>query len=279
MLNLLFSLAGAYALICMGARVLHRRFVYIPNRARCEPEKAGLIGVQEIAFKAADAVTLIAWYLPAKRGKPTLLYFIGNSGRTASRADKIRKFRASGYGVFMLNYRRYGGSGGWPSEAKNIADACAAYDQLRARGVAGSNIIAYGESLGSAVATHLALQRPIKALVLEAPFTSAVDVGRQSWWMLPLGLIMADQYRTLDRISEVRVPVFLIHGSQDSVTPVAHARRLYAVANEPKRLVILPKANHNDLYGHGAWERLRACFEELAPRPVTVVQPLAEVAA
>ena len=70
--------------------------------------------------------------------------------------------------MFMLNYRRYGGSGGWPSEAKNIADA-AEYDQLRARGVAASSIIAYGESLGSAVATHLALQRPARALVLEAP--------------------------------------------------------------------------------------------------------------
>jgi uncharacterized protein len=279
MLNLLLSLAVAYALICIGARVLHRRFVYLPNCARCAPEKAGLIGVQEIVFKATDGVTLIAWYLQAKNDKPTILYFIGNNGRTASRADKIRKFSRSGYGVFMLNYRRYGGSEGWPSEAKNIADAAAAYDQLRARGVAPSSIIAYGESLGSAVATHLALQRPVRALVLEAPFTSAVDVGRQSWWMLPLGLIMADQYRTLDRISEVRVPVFLIHGSHDDITPVAHARRLYAAANHPKRLVIFPKANHNDLYGHGAWEKLRASFEELAPRPVRAAHPLVEIAA
>ena len=78
MLNLLLSLAGAYALICIGARVLHRRFVYLPNCARCAPENAGLIGGQEIGLKAADGVTLIAWYLPAKDGKPTLLYFIGN---------------------------------------------------------------------------------------------------------------------------------------------------------------------------------------------------------
>jgi uncharacterized protein len=100
MWNLLLSLAGAYALICIGARVFHRRFVYLPNGAHCAPEKAG-VGVQEIAFKAADGVTLIAWYLPAKHGKPTLLYFIGNNGRTASRADKIRKFSAGGYGFFL----------------------------------------------------------------------------------------------------------------------------------------------------------------------------------
>jgi uncharacterized protein len=79
------------------------RFVYLPNCARCAPENAGLIGGREIGLKAADGVTLIAWYLPAKDGKPTLLYFIGNNGRTASRADKIRKFSRSGYGVFMLN--------------------------------------------------------------------------------------------------------------------------------------------------------------------------------
>jgi hypothetical protein len=119
MLNLLLSLAGTYALICIGARVLHRRFVYVPNCARCEPEKAGLIGVQEIAFKATDGVTLIAWYLPAKDGKPTLLYFIGNNGRTASHADKIRKFSRSGYAECLDRTRKRGAR-----EAKAEVEGC-----------------------------------------------------------------------------------------------------------------------------------------------------------
>ena len=85
-------------------------------------------GVEEVVFKAADGTKLIAWYLPAQAGKPTLLYFTGNSGNTANRAGKIKAIAADGYGVFMLNYRRYGGSEGRPSESRITADAVSAYD-------------------------------------------------------------------------------------------------------------------------------------------------------
>jgi uncharacterized protein len=220
MLNLLLSLAGAYALICIGARVLHRYFIYMPDRTRYAPKDTGLNGgVQEIAFKAADGVTLIAWYRPARESKPTLLYFTGNGGNAASRAKKIAGIGADGYGVFILNYRRYGGSGGWPSEVNNVADAVAAYERLRALGLDAQDIVAYGESLGTAVATRLSLQRPVKAVVLEAPFTSVVDVGKQVWWFLPLGLIMVDQYRSIDIVGQVRVPLLIVHGARDSMIP------------------------------------------------------------
>jgi uncharacterized protein len=173
--------------------------------------------------------------------------------------------------VFMLNYRRYGGSGGWPTEENNAADAKAAFDQLRALGVAERDIVAYGESLGTAVATRLALQRPVKALVLEAPLTSVVDVGRQAWWFLPLRLIMTDQYRTLDRIGSVRVPLLIVHGARDSLIPVTQARELYAAANEPKTLSILRQGTHNDLFDHGAWEKVLAFLD--AREPVRPAQP------
>jgi len=110
MLNLLLSLVGIFALIVVVGRLLHRYFIYIPDRARVAPKDVGLAGVEEIAFKAADGTKLIAWHLPARGPKPTLLYFTGNSGNAASRAGKIRTIAADGYGVFMLNYRRYGGT-------------------------------------------------------------------------------------------------------------------------------------------------------------------------
>ena len=180
-----------------------------PTARELPRKEAGLLGVEEVVFKAADGTKLIAWHLPARGTKPTLLYFTGNSGNVANRAGKIRTIAADGYGVFMLNYRRYGGSEGRPSEPRITADAVSAYDYLRGLGVAPHDIVAYGESLGTAVATRLALQRHIEALVLEAPFTSIVDVGRLMWKGFPLSLIMADQYRTIDRIGEVKVP--LVH--------------------------------------------------------------------
>jgi len=273
MLNLLLSLMGAYAIICIGAWVLHRYFIYMPDTKRTAPKDVGLAGVKEITFKGRGGVTLIAWYLLARGRKPTLLYFTGNSGSAANRARKIETIAANGYGVFMLNYRRYGGSGGWPTEANNVADASAAFDYLRALGVPAREIVAYGESLGTAVATRLALQRPVRALVLEAPFTSVVDVGLQVWWFLPLRLIVTDQYRTIDRIGSVRVPLLIVHGARDSLIPVTQARQIYAAANQPKSLAILRRGAHNDLFDHGAWEKVTAFLDVPAAMRPAVTRP------
>jgi fermentation-respiration switch protein FrsA (DUF1100 family) len=279
MLNLLLSLAGIFALIGIVARLLHRYFMYIPDRTRVEPKEAGLSGVEEIVFKAADGTKLIAWHMPAKGTKPTLLYFTGNSGNVANRSGKIRTIAASGYGVFMLNYRRYGGSEGRPTEARNAADAVSAYDCLRAQGVAPGDIVAYGESLGTAVATRLSLQREVQALVLEAPFSSAVDVGKLMWKWLPLSVIMVDQYRTIDRIAAVNVPLFIIHGGRDAIIPLDQARRIYHAAHEPKTLAVVPQAGHNDLYERGAFEKVHGFLESLRPAKVAKAGRRVEVAA
>jgi fermentation-respiration switch protein FrsA (DUF1100 family) len=270
MLNLFLSLVGIFLLFCIVARLLHRYFLYIPNPTRVAPKDAGLLVTEEVVFKAGDGTRLIAWYRPAQPGKPTLLYFQGNCGNAADRAGKIKAIGSDGYGVFMLNYRRYGGSGGRPTEKRIAADAVSAYDYLRGLGVAPHDIAVYGESLGTAVATRVSLQREVMALVLEAPFTTVVDVGRLMWPLLPLQYIMADQYRTIDRIGEVTVPLFIIHGGRDNVIPLDHARRVLHAANEPKTLSVVPRAGHNDLFEQGAWTRVRDFLASLQPEPVAV---------
>jgi uncharacterized protein len=279
MLNLLISLVGIFALIGIVARLLHRYFIYIPDRTRVDPEATGLSGVEEIVFKASDGTKLIAWYRPARPDKPTLLYFPGNSGNTACRAGKIATIGSDGYGVFMLNYRRYGGSEGRPTEARIAADAVSAYDCLRGLGVAPHEIVAYGESLGTAVATRVALQRHVKALVLEAPFTSVVDVGKLLWKGFPLSVIMVDQYRTIDRIAGVTAPLFIIHGGRDAIIPLDQARRVFHAASEPKSMTVLPQAGHNDLFERGAWEKVEVFLESLRPVPVAKGGRPVEVAA
>lgn len=287
MLKFLLALAGAYLLICIGARVLHRYFIYIPDGTRHAPEALGLLDVQEVTLTAPGGVKLIAWYAAADAGKPTFLYFTGNAGCAGTRVDKIKRIQANGYGVFMLNYRGYGGSGGWPSETKNVADAVLAYDWLHKRGIPADDIIAYGESLGTGVANQMALQRSLKALVLESPFTSAVEIGRQAWWFLPLQLIIVDQYRTIDYIGQVRAPLYIVHGARDNVIPVQHAREVYAAANDPKKLVIVPRGEHNNLYEHGAFEKVRELLEDFiraqqrgsAARPLAGAHTSAPVAA
>lgn len=272
MLNLFLAFFTIFALFCIVARLLHRYFLYVPDSKRIDPSEAGLSGVEEIVFKASDGKKLIAWYRPAAPGKPTLLYFPGNSGNVAARAGKVRAITADGYGVFILNYRGFGGSDSRPTEKRLVKDAATAYDTLRGLGVPPRDIVVYGESLGTAVATHACQQREAKALVLESPFSSAVNVGKLAWPLLPLKQIMVDQYNTVDRIGSIHVPLFIVHGGRDAVIPLDMARHVFREANEPKTLTVVPRAGHNDLFEQGAWARVRDFLASLDTEAVPAVE-------
>jgi fermentation-respiration switch protein FrsA (DUF1100 family) len=115
-------------------------------------------------------------------------------------------------------------------------------------------IVLLGESLGGGVAVRLAAERKPAALILEAPFASAVAVGAERYWWLPVKLLMKDRFESIRRIGGVDAPLLIVHGERDAVVPVAQARRLLAAASEPKRGVFLPGAGHNDLFENGAAE-------------------------
>jgi fermentation-respiration switch protein FrsA (DUF1100 family) len=251
-------LVAVYVAICVAAYFGNRLFMYFPDPTRTSPAEAGLDGVEEIEIAVADGVTLVAWHAPAKGDKPTLLYFHGNGANAANRASRIETICESGFGVFYLNNRGYGGSGGTPTEKNNIDDAIAAYDQLTGLGVPAGRIVAYGESLGSGQAVRLAAERPVAAVVLEAPLTSTVDVARGTYFWLPIGLLIVDKYDNERNIRSVTVPVLVLHGEQDAVIPVEMGLRVYRAANEPKRIELFPQGTHDDLFDHGAWEKTRA---------------------
>ncbi len=144
-MTLILWLVAAYVAICAAAYFGNRLFMYFPDPTRVAPVEVGLNGVREIEIAIADGTTLTAWQAPAKGDKPTILYFHGNGANAASRAPKIQKIREQGgFGVFYLNNRGYGGSGGRPTEKDNIADAIATYDHLIELGTPASKIVAYG---------------------------------------------------------------------------------------------------------------------------------------
>jgi pimeloyl-ACP methyl ester carboxylesterase len=240
--------------------------MYLPDPTRVAPAEAGLDGVKEIEIAVADGVTLIAWYAPAKDDKPTLLYFHGNAANAATRASRIETILAKGFGIFYLNNRGYGGSGGKPTEKDNVADAIAAYDHLIGLNVPAGKIVAYGESLGSGQAVQLGTARPVAALVLEAPLTSTIEVARSTYFWLPLRLLITDKYNNERNIRLVKAPVLVLHGAQDSVIPVEMGWRVYRSANEPKRIELFPQGTHDDLFDQGAWEKTQAFVNSLGAR-------------
>jgi len=266
-MNTLLCIIAVYVAICIAAWFGNRVFMYFPDPTRYTPAEAGLSGVEEVELASGDGETLIGWFAKANPGQPTFMYFHGNAGNAAGRAEKIETMRTGGAGVFYLNNRGYGGSTGKPTEKDNVADALTAYDYLLGSGVKPGQIVLYGESLGGGQAVRLGAAREVRAVVLESPLTSTVDVGKSTYFFLPLSYILTDTFLNEENIRAVKVPVLILHGELDAIIPVAMGKRVYEAANEPKRLELIAAGHHSDLFDHGAWERVRNFLRKQPPGP------------
>jgi len=258
-------LAAIYVVVAIAAFVMQRRLMYFPDPVRVEPSAFALAGVEERELKA-DGAILVAWYGRSAPGQPTLLYFHGNAGNLASRSERVRKYVERGIGILMLSYRGYGGSTGSPSERANVADAKVAYDALIRDGLAPKDIILYGESLGSGVAVQLAAEKPVGALILDAPYTSIVDVAAQAYPFLPVRGFIFDRYETMRHLNGVKAPLLVLHGEEDEVIPVAMGRAVYDAAKGLKEIVTFPGAGHSDHHLLGSYEEVFRWIDNLRGR-------------
>jgi uncharacterized protein len=250
--------AGALALMY----VFQRALMYSPDTTRTPPAQAGLPQAAEVMLTSADGERLIAWHVAPRGGKPVVLYFQGNAGASNLRAERFTWLTADGTGLLALSYRGYGGSTGTPSEEGLIRDATAAYDFAAAR-YPDKRIVLFGESLGTAVAIALAAERAVAGLILDAPFTSAADVGASAFPFAPVRWLIKDTYHSDRRIGRVSAPILVLHGERDSVIPISFGERLFALARQPKRMVRFADGGHVNLDEHGAARAVKEFLAEL----------------
>jgi len=254
----LVGYGGLVALLYVTQRTLQ----YFPESFRTAPAAAGLPQAEEVALDTTDGERVIAWHIPPRADdKPVVLYFHGNGGALRHRVERFRALTADGTGLLALSYRGYSGSSGRPTETGLLADAAAAYGFAAARYPA-ERIAVWGESLGTGVAVAIAAEKPVARVVLEAPFTSAADVGAGVYWFVPVRLLMKDQFRSDLRIGKVTAPVLVLHGERDNVVPFALGERLYALINSPKRFVRLQGGGHEGLDAFGAMKAAREFLDQ-----------------
>lgn len=219
----------AYGALCLAMFVLQRSLQYFPDRSPMDPAAAGLPQARTETLATPDGERLAAWWVaPRDERAPVYLYLHGNGAHLHARALRFAHLVADGAGLLAPSWRGYGGSSGRPTEAGLHLDARTAYDALRARGIAPERIVLYGESLGSTVAVMLAAEHPVRALLLDSAFASALDVARRAYPWLPVRWLLRDTYRADLAAPRVRVPVLQVHCEHDPVTPLASALALHA---------------------------------------------------
>lgn len=264
LLKALFIAVAAFGGFIGLMYAVQRSLLYHPDRTHTAPAAAGLVSAREVVLDTDDGEKVIVWHVPPKPGRPLLLYFHGNAGTLAFRAERFRALTEDGAGLVALSYRGYGGSSGSPSEAGLTLDAEAAYRYARMQHP-DVRLVAFGESLGTGVAVALASRHPVAAMVLESPYTSIADIAASIYWFLPVRLLIKDPFYSDRLIAKIAAPILVLHGEQDAVVPIAFGERLFALAQMPKRFVRFPKASHADLDHHGAMPAVHAFLAEVVP--------------
>ena len=254
---------GLYVLAVLALYFGQRRLIYAPNPERILPEAVGLTGVSVITLRPEPGVEVLAWFSIPKQGRPVILYYHGNGGNLAGRTDRIKHFQDAGLGILIMSYRSYSGSTGAPSEAANIRDALHAYDWLKVQGTGAGSIVLFGESLGTGVASQVASKRDVAGVILDAPYSSFVDIASIAYPYVPVRLLLQDRYQSDQHIANIDAPLLIMHGAKDDVIPVSLGKALFKAAIEPKKFIVFPNGGHSDLFDHGAMEEVRAFVQSL----------------
>lgn len=248
-----------YVSLLAGLFIKQRELLYHIEPQRAEIAAAKILNLEERTLTTEDGERLVAWLIPPRgKSKFVLLYFQGNAWNLGypKRVETFRSLTADGTGLLAIGYRGYGGSSGHPTEAGLHLDAKAAYQEA-ARLYGAERLIAYGQSLGTGVATRLAFDQKVAALILEAPFLSASAVAQSRYWYVPVRLLMLDPFRSDEIIGRLNIPVLILHGDQDRTIPVEQGRALYMLAKAPKRLAIFKGGDHDDLQHHGLTKQVQ----------------------
>ncbi|HEY8519849.1 MAG TPA: alpha/beta hydrolase [Gammaproteobacteria bacterium] len=272
---LLFLLAAVLLYVAFAGFlfVLQPRLVYFPTvpgrELTATPADIGL-AYDEVRFTAEDGVELHGWYVPGPRPDASVVIFChGNAGNISHRLEWLSMLHGTGLGALLFDYRGYGQSTGSPDEPGTYRDARAAWDYLVGeRGIEPGRIVIFGESLGGAIAAHLASEVAPRALITIAAFSSVPDLAADLYWFLPVRLLARFDYATARFVGAVDAPVLLIHSRDDEIVPFSHAETLFARAKEPKQLLEI-RGDHNSGFIVSARQveaGIRAFLERHPPR-------------
>lgn len=241
------ALITLYSGILAFMAIFQRKLLYLPDKKIGGPEIYGLVGFSEYFIKTPDNFSLQAWYKPAKADMPTILYFHGNASHMGNRAGIYSALARKGFGVLSVSYRGYGKSEGSPHEQGLYTDARTAIAFLTEQNkIPLENIILYGESLGTGVAVHMAQEYKVRALILQAPYTSVTGRAAEIYFFLPVKLVMYDHFDSISKIANIKSPLLILHGELDITIPIHHGKTLLAAAPEKKQAIYFHDVGHNN---------------------------------
>ena len=225
-----------------------RNLLYHPNENNYFGDKLN-VNIKKVLIKTSDNIELLSWFHEKDLKKfKTIVYFHGNAGKLENRIHKLNHFKDMDVNFLIISWRGFSENNGTPSEEGLYIDGNSAIEWLKNIGLVEENIIIYGESLGTGVATQIAQNKNFAGLILETPFTSMVDAAKNIYPYIPVDLLLKDRYENDKKIKNINIPILVMHGEADQIVPFRMGKKIYEIANNPKYSYFTEYDDHMMIY-------------------------------
>jgi len=223
-----------YLFILISTYLFQRNLLYHPSENNYFGDQL-LVSVEKVKIKTKDNIELLSWYHTKNNNDyKTILFLHGNAGTLENRIHKINHFKDMNINFLLVAWRGFSGNKGQPTEQNLYEDARSAVKWLDSKGIKENNIIIYGESLGTGIATEIAQNKNFAGIILESPFTSMIEAGKDKYPYLPVKFLLKDKYESEKKIKNIKSPILIMHGKVDNIVPFHMGKKMYELANNPK---------------------------------------------
>ena len=232
--TILLTFVFIYFFILVYTYIFQRNLLYHPGENNYFGDQLK-VEVEKVKIKTQDNIELLSWYHSKNIDSyKTILFLHGNAGSLENRIHKINHFKDMNINFLLLAWRGFSGNKGQPTEQNLYEDARSAIRWLESKGIKENNIIIYGESLGTGIATEIAQNKNFAGIILESPFTSMIEAGKTKYPFLPVRFLLKDKYESNKKIKNIKSPILIMHGKVDNIVPFYMGEKMYELANDPK---------------------------------------------
>jgi fermentation-respiration switch protein FrsA (DUF1100 family) len=208
--------------------------MYNPNENNYFGDKLE-VEIEKVKITTSDNISLLGWFHNKDLKKfKTIVYFHGNAGKLDNRIYKLNYFKNMDVNFLIIAWRGFSGNEGKPSEEGLYEDGRSTINWLKDLGLSEKDMIIYGESLGTGVATEVVKNNEFAGLILETPFTSMIEAAKNFYPFIPVELLLKDKFRNDKKIKNINIPLLVMHGQADQIVPFWMGEKIYEIANQPK---------------------------------------------
>ena len=234
LLEIIVGILAIYMLVLILLFIFQRNLMYHPDENNYFGDKLE-VNIEKVKINTSDNINLLAWFHKKDLKKfKTIVYFHGNAGKLENRIHKLNHFKDMKVNFLIIAWRGFSGNEGKPSEEGLYEDGNSSIRWLKNLGLTEKDIIIYGESLGTGIATEIAQNKNFAGIILESPFTSMIAAGKSKYPIFPIKLLLKDKYESDKKIKNIISPILVMHGEADKIVPFWMGEKMFQLANKPK---------------------------------------------